>query len=77
MLAEVEAGGRILLTRHDRVVAALVPPNADAPTPLESRAAELLADLTRSMDGAELPPVVENPTIDPRQWVADIMANRG
>lgn len=77
VLAEVESGDRILLTRHDRVVAALVPPNTDAPTPLEARAAELLADLGRRTQGSDLPPVVENPSVDPQQWVDDIMADRG
>ena len=77
VLSEVESGGRILLTRHDRVVAALVPPNTDAPTPLEAKAAELLADLGRKAQGTDLPPVVENPSIDPEEWVDDIMADRG
>jgi len=75
-LTAVESGERILLTRHDRVVAALVPPDADAPSPLETRAAQLLAQLTRTESDGELPEVVEQPAIDPVQWAAEIAAAR-
>jgi prevent-host-death family protein len=77
VLSDVEAGQRVLLTRHDRVVAALVPPSGEGLTPLEARAAALLADIAREAPNDDLPPVVEHPSIDPKQWVAEIMADRG
>ena len=77
VIASVEHGQRILLTRHDRVVAALVPPSSGAPTALEARAAELLAELLTPETGEDLPPVVGQPSIDPQEWVAEISAARG
>lgn len=76
VIAAVEGGQRVLLTRHDRVVAALVPPAEPAPTPLEARAAHLLAALSASPSGDGLPNVVERPSLDPERWVAEIIAGR-
>jgi prevent-host-death family protein len=76
VLTAVEAGQRILLTRHDKIVAALVPPGADPPSPLEARAAQLLADLIGADAADGLPDVVQNPAIDPAEWTAEITAAR-
>lgn len=76
-IAQVEAGERLLLTRHDRVVAALVPPQAGAPSAIEERAAELLVALTRADAEADnLPDVVDVPTLDVTSWVTEIRQAR-
>lgn len=75
VIASVEAGDRVLLTRHDKVVAALVPATADAPSALERAAAELLTRITQPVS-KELPEVVASPTIDPTEWVQEIYEAR-
>ena len=82
-IAQVEAGERLLLTRHDRVVAALVPPQAGAPSAIEERAAELLVALTPAAADADadaaaenLPDVLDVPTLDVTSWVTEIRQAR-
>lgn len=74
-IADVESGERILLTRHDRVVAALVPPTADPPSPVETHAAELLARLLAPA-AEPLPPVIDAPEADTSAWVEEIRGAR-
>lgn len=75
VIASVEAGDRVLLTRHDKVVAALVPAPQDTPSALELAAAELLVRITQPASG-ELPAVVASPTLDPATWVEEIYEAR-
>ena len=75
-IEQVEAGDRLLLTRHDRVVAALVPPDAGPLSPLEERAAALLAQLGAPATETGLPEVVADPELDVEEWVSEVRAAR-